>query len=171
MWRDSPSPEARRSKFVAATGARPSKVPAPRPVGRSGSPWALEGQRELPACCRPEGTKRATSVNVRLPRLQRDLRTGLISRHIVNFPSELCRRRNGMLTDVARSVPPGLGAAGSATFRRAADAASPAPTDRDVGRVEQHVANKHTNKSNQSNKLNDMSSGSGRMCCSRDRRD
>ena len=43
----------------------------------------------------PEGTKRATSVNVQLPCLQKDLRTGSISRDIVNFPSELCRRRSG----------------------------------------------------------------------------
>ena len=33
----------------------------------------------------PEGTKRATSVNVQLLRLQKDLRTGSISRDIVNF--------------------------------------------------------------------------------------
>ena len=32
---------------------------------------------------KPEGTKRATSVNVQLPRLQKDLRTGSISRDIV----------------------------------------------------------------------------------------
>ena len=54
----------------------------------------------------PEGTKRATSVNVRLPRLQKDLRTGSMSRDIVNFPSELCRRRSGMFTEVACLVPP-----------------------------------------------------------------
>ena len=35
----------------------------------------------------PEGTKRATSANVQLPRLQKDLRTGSISREIANFPS------------------------------------------------------------------------------------
>ena len=39
----------------------------------------------------PEGTKRATSVIVQLPCLQKDLRTGSISRDIVNSPSELCR--------------------------------------------------------------------------------
>ena len=55
----------------------------------------------------PEGTKCATSVNVRLPCLRRDLRTGSISRD-VNFPSELCRRRSGIFTDVARLVPPGM---------------------------------------------------------------
>ena len=46
----------------------------------------------------PEGTKRATSVNVQLPCLQKDLRTGSISRDvnfprvrgpIVNFPCEI----------------------------------------------------------------------------------
>ena len=55
----------------------------------------------------PEGTKCATSVNVQLPCLRKDLRTGSISRDIVNFPSELCRRRSGIFTEVARLVPPG----------------------------------------------------------------
>ena len=55
----------------------------------------------------PEGTKRVTSVNVQLPCLQKDLRTGSISRDIVNFPSELCMRRGRIFTDVARLVPPG----------------------------------------------------------------
>ena len=41
----------------------------------------------------PEGTKRATFVNVQLLRLGRDLRTGSISRDIVNFPSELCKQK------------------------------------------------------------------------------
>ena len=41
----------------------------------------------------PEGTKRATSVNVQLRCLQKDLRAGSISRDIVNFPSELHRHR------------------------------------------------------------------------------
>ena len=50
----------------------------------------------------PEGNKRATSVNVQLRCLLKDLRTGS-----VNFPSELCRRRSGMFTEVARLVPPG----------------------------------------------------------------
>ena len=54
----------------------------------------------------PEGTKRATSVNVQLLRLQKDLRTGSISRDIVNFPSKLCRHRSDMFTEVARLVPP-----------------------------------------------------------------
>ena len=53
----------------------------------------------------PEGTKHATSVNVQLPRLRKDRRTGSISRNM-NFPSELCRRRSGMFTEVARLVPP-----------------------------------------------------------------
>ena len=44
----------------------------------------------------PEGTNRATSVNVRLPRPRKGLRTGSISRDIVNFPSELCRHGSGM---------------------------------------------------------------------------
>ena len=44
----------------------------------------------------PEGAKRATSVNVQILRLRKDLRTGPISRDTVNFPSELCRRRSGM---------------------------------------------------------------------------
>ena len=55
----------------------------------------------------PEATKRATSVNVRLPLLRKDLRTGSISQDIVSFPSELCRRRSGMFPEVARLVPPG----------------------------------------------------------------
>ena len=55
----------------------------------------------------PEGTKRATSVNVQPPCLQKDLHTGSISRDIVNFPCELCRRRSGMFAEVARLAPPG----------------------------------------------------------------
>ena len=53
----------------------------------------------------PEGTKRATSVSVRLPHLQKDLRTGSPSRDIANFPPELCRRRRGAFAEVARLVP------------------------------------------------------------------
>ena len=34
-------------------------------------------------------------------RLQKDLRTGSISRDIVNFPSELCMRRSGGFAEVA----------------------------------------------------------------------
>ena len=55
----------------------------------------------------PEGTRRATSVNVRLPCLQKDLRTGSVSRDTVNFPSELGGRRSDMFTEFARLVPPG----------------------------------------------------------------
>ena len=43
----------------------------------------------------PEGTKRATSLNLRPPCLQKDLRTGSISLDIVNFPSELRTRGSG----------------------------------------------------------------------------
>ena len=50
---------------------------------------------------------RATSVDVRLSWLRKDLRMGSISRDVVNFTSELCRRRSGMFTEVARLVPPG----------------------------------------------------------------
>ena len=53
---------------------------------------------------RLEGTKRATSVNVRVPRLQKDLSKGSISRDVANFPSELRRRRGGMFTEVCRRV-------------------------------------------------------------------
>ena len=49
---------------------------------------------------------RATSVNVQLPCLRKDLRTGSISRDIVNFPSEPCRRKSGTFTELARLVPP-----------------------------------------------------------------
>ena len=56
---------------------------------------------------RPEGTKRATSISVQLLRLRKNLRTGSISRDIVNFPSELCRRRSGIFTEAARLLPPG----------------------------------------------------------------
>ena len=52
-----------------------------------------------------EGTKR-TSASVQLPRLQKDLRAGSISRDIVTCPSELCRRRSGTFTEVASLVPP-----------------------------------------------------------------
>ena len=38
--------------------------------------------------------------------LQKDLRTGSISRDIVNFPSELCRRRSGVFTEVSLLVLP-----------------------------------------------------------------
>ena len=48
-----------------------------------------------PPFTKSEGTKRATSVNVQLLRLQKDLHKCSISRDIVNFPSELCRRRRG----------------------------------------------------------------------------
>ena len=56
--------------------------------------YASAGQK-----CRlaiPEGTKRATSVNEQLPCPQKDLRTGSISRDVVNI----------MFTEVARLVPP-----------------------------------------------------------------
>ena len=43
----------------------------------------------------PEGTKRATSVNVQLLRLRKHLLMGSISGDIVSFPSELGRRRSG----------------------------------------------------------------------------
>ena len=48
-----------------------------------------------PAWVYLEGTKRATSVSVQLPRLRQDLRTGSISRELL---SELCSRRSGMFT-------------------------------------------------------------------------
>ena len=51
-------------------------------------------------CIVPEGTKRATSVNMQLCRLQKDLR------YIVNLPSELRSRRGGIFTEVAHLVPP-----------------------------------------------------------------
>ena len=62
-----------------------------------------QGLADSSTCCDthwvwPEGAKRATSVNVKLRCLQKDLRTGSISRDIVNFPSELCRRRSGIRT-------------------------------------------------------------------------
>ena len=57
-------------------------------------------------CAVPDGTKRATSVNVQPLRMQKDLRTGSISRDIVNFPSELRSSRSVTLTEVARLVPP-----------------------------------------------------------------
>ena len=40
----------------------------------------------------PDGTERATSANVQLLRLRKDLRAGSIPRDVVNFPSELRRR-------------------------------------------------------------------------------
>ena len=53
--------------------------------------------------------QRQKAPNVPLPCLQKDLRRGSISRDMVNFfPSELCRRRSGMFTEVACLVPPGL---------------------------------------------------------------
>ena len=53
-----------------------------------------------------EGTKRAISVNVQLPCLRKDPHTGSISRELVNSPSELCRRRIRIFTEVVRVVPP-----------------------------------------------------------------
>ena len=44
----------------------------------------------------PEGIKRATSVNVHLPRLRKDQRTSSILRDIVHFRSALCRHRSGI---------------------------------------------------------------------------
>ena len=54
----------------------------------------------------PEGTDRATSVDEQLPCLWRDLRAGSTSREVANSSSELCRRRSGMLSEVAGVVPP-----------------------------------------------------------------
>ena len=54
----------------------------------------------------PEGTNHSTSVNVQLLCLQKDLRTCSISRDMVTFPPELCRRRSDMFMEVARLVPP-----------------------------------------------------------------
>ena len=54
----------------------------------------------------PEGTKRATSSSVQLLHLRKNLCTGSTSRDIVNFPSELCRRRSGLFTEAARLAPP-----------------------------------------------------------------
>ena len=45
---------------------------------------------------------------MQLPCLQKDLRTGSISRGIVKISSELCRRRSGTFPEVARLVPPGI---------------------------------------------------------------
>ena len=56
----------------------------------------------MPRTITPKGTKLASSLNVQLPCLQKDPRTGSISWDIVNFPSELCRRRSGMFAEVAR---------------------------------------------------------------------
>ena len=55
---------------------------------------------------RLEGTKRAISANMPRLRPQRDLRTASILLDIVNFTSELCRRRSGVFTEVACLVPP-----------------------------------------------------------------
>ena len=54
----------------------------------------------------PEGTKRATSVNVQLLHLQRGRRMGSISRDIGYFSSEVCRSISGMFAEVARLMPP-----------------------------------------------------------------
>ena len=55
----------------------------------------------------PEGTKRATSLNVQLLCLRKDLHTVSIPRDIANDPSELCGRRSGMFTVVTLLVQPG----------------------------------------------------------------
>ena len=60
------------------------------------------------ATFRSEGTNRATSANVQLPCLQKDLRTGSISRDIVNFPSELyALERHGYKTNFFPGMRPG----------------------------------------------------------------
>ena len=55
-------------------------------------------QRSTQSMVCSDGANHASSVNVRLPRLQKDLRTVSISRDIENFPCELCRRGSGMFT-------------------------------------------------------------------------
>ena len=77
-------------EVVRACGAPNAEPPPPREVRAS--------PRRHYNC--------ATSVNVQLPCLQKDLHTGSISRDIVNFPSELCRRRSGTFAEIARLVPP-----------------------------------------------------------------
>ena len=59
-------------------------------------PVLLTQHGPLRAVLLEESTKRATCVNMQLPRLQKDLRTGSISRDIGNFPAELCGRRSVM---------------------------------------------------------------------------
>ena len=77
---------------------RRPRRPSPH-APRRPPPGALSG---------PECTNRATSANVRLPYLQKDLRTCSIPRDIANFPSELCWRRSGTFAEVARSALPDL---------------------------------------------------------------
>ena len=89
------------SRWPSPQDAEPGRPPAgkaSRAAGRSAAGWGDEVS--------PEGSKPATSVNVQLLRLRKDLHMGSISRDIVNFPSELCRCRSGMFTEVARLVPP-----------------------------------------------------------------
>ena len=51
---------------------------------------------------------RVLDLNVQLLRLQMDLHRDSMSRDIVNFPSELCKRRSGTFTEVASFVVPGM---------------------------------------------------------------
>ena len=55
-----------------------------------------------------EGTKGATSVNVQLLRLRKDLCMGSISQDIVNLHSELCSRRSGVFVESVRLMPPDI---------------------------------------------------------------
>ena len=84
----------------------PPAAPRLSPASRHTRPrWPLG--RAAGGRLHPEGAKRATSVNVQLPCLRKDLRTGSNSRAIVNFPSELCRRRSGVFTEDTCLLPPG----------------------------------------------------------------
>ena len=67
---------------------KPNDIVVPK---RSGATARLGSDVGL---LRPECAKRASSVNVQSPCLQKDLRTGSILRDMVNFSSELCRRRS-----------------------------------------------------------------------------
>ena len=76
--------ETRRLHGEAPGGPRPRDHPGQRLRVSRGA----RGETGLHASAgfsAPEGTKRATSVNVQLLRLQKDLRTGSISRDIVTL--------------------------------------------------------------------------------------
>ena len=71
---------------------------------------------------RAKGTRRHQTRHLRKRAscLRKDLRPGSMSRDVVSFLSELCRRRSCMFTEFSRLVPPGgrLGGPGAGPVRR-----------------------------------------------------
>ena len=93
----------RASARRAATRSATQRDAARRSARQRAAQREAEGRK---AWQKAQARQSATSVKVQLPCLQKDLRTGSISRDIVNFPSELCRRRSGLFAEVAHLLVP-----------------------------------------------------------------